>query len=192
MYNTNKALACKNGKPPVHTNLVSLVASVPSLIIAYRQIIKNKSACTLGAMLSFPRARKLNSFQRRLISSSANSPDGISYQLFKDTSELLKQGKNPWSASRRIYIDKPGQPDKKRPIPIPTFMDRVVQTSILKGLECTYSSWFEIQNRSFSFRSRKGVHDAIYGLTRGENKGLHIAIEGDIKGTYDNVNRSKF
>lgn len=55
-------------------------------------------------------------------------------------------------------------------------MDRVVQTSILRVLESIYEPWFEIQNRSFGFRSRKGVHDAIYSLTRTENKGLDIAI----------------
>lgn len=191
MYNTNKSAAENKGKPPVHTNIVSLVASIPALIVAYRQIRKNKGACTLGAMLSFHKARTLNPFQRRLISSTATSPDGISYQLFKDVSELLKQGKYPWGASRRLYIEKPGQPGSLRPITIPPFMDRVVQTSILKVLECIYEPWFEIQNRSFGFRSRKGVHDAIYALTRRENKGLFTAIEGDIKGAYNNVNRQK-
>jgi hypothetical protein len=146
---------------------------------------------TIGAMLSYHKTRVLNPLQRRLLSSTSNSPDGISYWHFKCTSDLLKQGKYPWGSSRRIYIDKPGQPDKKRPITIPPFMDKVVQTAILRVLEAIYEPWFEIQNRSFGFRQRKGVHDAIYALTRKENKGLYTAIEGDIKGAYDNVDREK-
>lgn len=119
MYNTNSVAVTKNDKPPIHTNLVSLVASVPALIVAYKKIIKNRGACTLGAMLSFHRSRTLNKFQRRLISSTANSPDEISYGIFKATSDLLKQGKYPWGASRRVYIDKPGQPGNLRPVTIP-------------------------------------------------------------------------
>jgi retron-type reverse transcriptase len=191
IYNTNIMAARKMSPPPKHTNLVSLAASIPNLIVAYRQIRSNKGAMTLGAMLSYHKTRVLNPLQRRLLSSTSNSPDGISYWHFKCTSDLLKQGKYPWGSSRRIYIDKPGQPDKKRPITIPPFMDKVVQTAILRVLEAIYEPWFEIQNRSFGFRQRKGVHDAIYALTRKENKGLHIAIEGDIKGAYDNVDREK-
>lgn len=189
IYNTNVMAARKMSPPPKHTNLVSLAASIPNLIVAYKQIRPNNM--TLGAMLSYHKTKVLNPLQRRLLSSTANSPDGISYWHFKYTSDLLKQGKYPWGSSRRIYIDKPGQPDKKRPITIPPFMDKVVQTNILRILEAIYEPWFDIQNRSFGFRPRKGVHDAIYALTRKENKGLHIAVEGDIKGAYDNVDRDK-
>jgi nicotine oxidoreductase len=191
IYNTNANAATNGHLPPIHSNLLSLVASIPSLIIAYRSIRKNKGATTLGAMLSFQRNRKLNPIQRRLMSSTTLAPDGLSYAIFKRTSDLLKQGKYPWGASRRIYIEKPGQPGKMRPLTIPPFMDRVVQTSILRTLESIYEPWFEIQNRSFGFRSKKGVHDAIYALTRQENKGLYTAIEGDIKGAYDNVDRTR-
>jgi hypothetical protein len=191
IYNTNMNTVTSNGPPPIHTNIMSLVASIPSLIVAYRKIRKNKGACTLGAMLSFHKTRTLNPLQRRLISSTANSPDKINYSIFKHTSELLKQGKYPWGASRRIYIQKPGQPGKLRPLTIPPFMDRVVQTSILGALEAIYEPWFEKRNISFGFRSRHGVHDAIYALTRRENKGLYMAIEGDIKEAYNNVDREK-
>lgn len=191
IYDSNVQAAQSNATPPTHTSLISLIASVPVLITAYNRIRGNKGSMTLGAMLSFHRNRNLNSAQRRFLSSIPNLPDGINYTTFKVCSDLLKKGLYPWGASRRIYIDKPGQPDKKRPITIPPFMDRVIQTAILTILEAIYEPWFEIQNRSFGFRKRKGVHDAIYSLTRRENKGMITAIEGDIKGAYDNVDRNK-
>lgn len=189
IYDKNAECAIKSQSPPVHSNLLSLVASIPILLLSYRKIRPNKGATTLGAMLSFSRLKVLKPYQRRFLSSTTLSPDGLSYKHFTATSTLLKQGKYPWGASRRVYIDKPGQPDKKRPITIPPFMDRIVQTAILQVLEAIYEPWFEMKNVSFGFRSRKGVHDAMYAIRRQENKGLFMAIEGDIKGAYDNVDR---
>lgn len=68
-------------------------------------------------------------------------------------------------------------------------MDRVVQSAIRTVLESIYEPWFERRNRSFGFRPNKGVHDAIYSIIRKENRGLYMAIEGDVKGAYDNVCR---
>lgn len=190
IYDSNVKAAVKGTLPPQHTNLMSLICSVPVLIISYHKIRKNRGATTLGAMLAFHKLRRLNPSQRRFISSTYRSPDGIKLSTFQNTALLLKQGEYPWGASRRIYMEKPGRPDSLRPITIPPFMDRVVQTAILTVLESIYEPWFEIQNRSFGFRQKKGVHDAIYGLTRLENKNLNMAIEGDIVGAYNNVNKA--
>ena len=70
-------------------------------------------------------------------------------------------------------------------------MDRVVQATILRVLEAIYEPWFDKLNRSFGFRPNKGCHDAIYNITRKETRGLTTAIEGDIKGAYDNVSKEK-
>ncbi len=70
-------------------------------------------------------------------------------------------------------------------------MDKVVQEGIRVILESIYEPYFEKMNRSFGFRPNKGTHDAIYGLTRINNTGMRIAIEGDIKAAYDKVNRKK-
>jgi retron-type reverse transcriptase len=191
IYNENKQKAEESQDPPIHTNLHSLIHSIPILITSYKKIRKNKGSTTLGAMLAFHKLQRLNPLQRKILSSTVNSPDGLSYSKFKTISNLLKQGKYPWGASRRIYIDKPGQPEKKRPLTIPPFMDRIIQTNILQILQSIYEPWFELQNVSFGFREKKGVHDAIYSLTKRENKGLYMAIEGDIQGAYDNVDREK-
>lgn len=133
----------------------------------------------------------LSPSQRRFISSTLSMPDGISLPRIKDACSLLKEGKYPWGTSRRVYIDKPGT-DKKRPVTIPPFMDRVIQHSIKTVLECVYEPFFEYLNCSFGFRTHKGCHDAIYSLTNPKTNGMNIAIEGDIKGAYDKVDRSIF
>lgn len=70
-------------------------------------------------------------------------------------------------------------------------MDRVIQTAILTVLESIYEPWFEMENRSFGFRQRKGVHDAIYNLIRRENSGMYTAIEGYIDSAYPSLRGDK-
>lgn len=76
-----------------------------------------------------------------------------------------------------------------RPITIPPFMDRIVQKAIDMVMQAIYEPWFEKRNRSFGFRPNKGCHDAMVALTGWHNNGMKYAIEGDIEGAYDNVDK---
>lgn len=189
IYKKNQKAAMGDSSIPKQSNLLYLISSIPMLLLAYRSIRSNKGANTLASHLSTGRLNTKNSTQRRFLSKTFKAPDGLTNTVFKTTTTLLRQGKYPWGASRRIYVDKPGQPGKLRPITIPPFMDRVVQSAIRIVLEAIYEPWFEKRNRNFGFRPNKGVHDAITVLTVKERSGLFTAIEGDIKGAYDNVNR---
>lgn len=102
---------------------------------------------------------------------------------------LLKKGQYVWGSSRRIWLPKPGIKDKKRPITIPPFMDKVIQKAITMVLEAIYEPYFELRNRSFGFRPNKGTHDAIIAVTSNFSSGKITAIEGDIEASYDTVNK---
>lgn len=190
IYRKNR-IAAGAGYDVKNRDLIGLVSSVPMLMTAYKTIRKNKGATTLAAQMCRNKFYNLDIEQRRFVTRSSRSPDGISRQVIETASRLLKQGKYPWGSSRRIYIDKPGQPDVKRPLTIPPFMDRVVQEAIRFVLEAIYEPYFEKRNRSFGFRVGKGCHDNIYCLTRSSNNSFHTAIEGDIKSAYDKVCRKK-
>lgn len=181
----------RQADPPINSNLLYLTSSVPMLITAYRKIRKNKGAMTPAWTISNDRHNRMNAQQKRLLIKGFKAPDGMSNKIFLLTSRLLRKGLYPWGASRRIYIDKPGQPGKLRPITIPPFMDRVVQAAITMVLQAVYEPYFEKRNRSFGFRPSKGVHDAIHALTNMKARGLTTAIEGDIQAAYDKVNRKK-
>lgn len=75
LYDTNRNAVLSGSKPPVHTNLVGLVASIPNLITAYARIRGNKGATTLGAMLSFIKLKSKNPFQRRFLSRTTSAPE---------------------------------------------------------------------------------------------------------------------
>jgi len=187
LYKKNKEAAFSGKDPPINSNLLYLVSSLPLLVTAYRKIRGNKGALTLAYTLSDDRYNRTNSWQKSYLNKTFRSPDGISKEILIETSRLLRKGEYPWGSSRRIYVDKPGRPGALRPITIPPFMDRVVQTAILMVLEAIYEPWFEKLNCSFGFRPRKGVHDAIYSLANNGSRGFFSAIEGDIKGAYDLV-----
>lgn len=190
LYKKNKEAAFSGKDPPINSNLLYLVSSLPLLTTAYRKIRGNKGALTLAYTLSEDRYNRTNSWQKSYLNKTFRSPDGISKEILIETSRLLRKGEYPWGSSRRIYVDKPGRPGALRPITIPPFMDRVVQTAILMVLEAIYEPWFEKLNCSFGFRPRKGVHDAIYSLANNGSRGFFSAIEGDIKGAYDLVCKS--
>lgn len=189
IFDKNMKSAFQEGEKPRHSNLLYLVSSVPLLMTSYKAVRKNKGALTKAWILSANRYNKLSGFQRSFLNKTFKSPDRVSNNIFQITSWLLRRGLYPWGASKRIYIDKPGQPGVLRPLTIPPFMDRVVQMAITMVLTAIYEPWFLKRNRSFGFRSRYGVHDAITVLTTYKARGLNIALEGDIKSAYDKVNR---
>jgi retron-type reverse transcriptase len=183
--------AVKLGMPVRNEKLLKLVAKPELLLLAYREIRGNKGSLTPAAMKSTQDINNMNPEQREIYFKSNIFPDGFSIQDIILTSRLLRKGLYPWGASSRIYIDKPGVKNKKRPITIPPFLDKVVQKSIELVLQSIYEPVFEARNRSFGFRPNKGVHDAIVAITCRKTNGMRVAIEGDIEAAYDTVDREK-
>nr|YP_010700507.1 putative group II intron reverse transcriptase/maturase mat7 [Strombomonas costata]WCH63646.1 putative group II intron reverse transcriptase/maturase mat7 [Strombomonas costata] len=195
IYEKNKKFAFKldnNTKEPINSDLINLVSDVSLLMVSYAKVRKNPGATTLAHQKSKAEYNKLNSEQKDLINRTDEGVDGIDMDLIKETSRLLRKGEYPWGTSRRIYIDKPGKPDAKRPITIPPFMDRVVQEAIKQVLVAIFEPYFDASHCSVGFRPNRSVHDAINILTNPyTSQGLTMALEGDIKAAYDKVNRKK-
>ena len=100
----------------------------------------------------------------------------------------LSLGNESWSPNqaRRIYISKSGKLEK-RPLGIqdPFFFEKVVQSSMLMVLEAIYEPIFS--KNSFGFRPGRGAHDALKSIEQTFD-GMIYAMQGNIKGMYDNVN----
>jgi retron-type reverse transcriptase len=190
LYNKNKEAALNN-TPVKNTNVLSIIAKPETLLIAYRAIKGNKGAMTKGATMSSEQFKQLNSNQKIAYFKSNIFPDEFSLQDVYVVSKLLRKGLYPWGSSSRVYVPKPGVKDKKRPITIPPFLDRIIQKAITLILEAIYEPEFEKLNRSFGFRSNKGVHNAIVAITSSYNTGMKTALEGDIEAAYDTVDKDK-
>lgn len=87
---------------------------------------------------------------------------------------------------KRVYIPKPGT-DKKRPLGIPAYEDKLVQGALAKILNAIYEQDF--LECSFGFRPNRGCHDALKVLDNIVNmRDIHYVVDTDIKGFFDNVN----
>ena len=88
-------------------------------------------------------------------------------------------------AVRRVYIPKPGS-EKKRPLGIPAFEDKIVQAGMTNVLNAIYEPVFK--KFSFGFRQGKSCHQAIAYLKKMiEIKDVNYIVDLDIKGFFDNI-----
>jgi RNA-directed DNA polymerase len=89
---------------------------------------------------------------------------------------------------RRVYIPKPGKKEK-RPLGIPTIIDRVVQECIRMVIEPILEAQFF--KHSYGFRPMRDADMALARTTtQVKHTGYHWIIEGDISKFFDNVNHS--
>ena len=89
---------------------------------------------------------------------------------------------------RRVYIPKPNS-DKKRPLGIPTVVDRVVQQAIARILTIEYDPLFS--EHSYGFRPNRDCHKAMAEALMYLNEGRTWIIDFDIEKYFDTVNHDK-
>jgi group II intron reverse transcriptase/maturase len=109
--------------------------------------------------------------------------DGMSISRIKQLIDALKNETYQPAPSRRIYIPKKN--GKKRPLGIPSFIDKLLQEVIRMMFEAIYEASFE--NSSHGFRLVRSCHTALTKVQKSFT-GVKWFIEGDIKGFFDNIN----
>ena len=151
-------------------NLVELIKRPENIMLAYRNLRKNSGSKTAGV-------------DKKTISDLNKWSD----------KKLVNhvQRKLDWyvpNAVRRVEIPKDN--GKKRPLGIPTIMDRLIQQCILQVLEPICEAKFF--KRSNGFRPTHSAENAIAQAERMiQNIGCYYVIDIDIHGFFDNVNHGK-
>jgi RNA-directed DNA polymerase len=135
----------------------------------------------------------LESSHRYLARNRAAGVDGLTKEEYgqnlkhniEGLVERLKQKSYRPQPVKRVYIPKPGS-DKKRPLGIPAYEDKLVQSALVRVLNCIYEQDFE--NLSFGFRPGRSAHDALKALNYVINKkNVNYVVDADIKGFFDHV-----
>ena len=92
------------------------------------------------------------------------------------------------SPTRRVWIPKPGR-DEKRPLGIPTILERAKQSLVKLALEPEWEALFEPS--SYGFRPGRCCQDAITHIQLSINSKAKYVLDADISKCFDRINHSK-
>ena len=160
----------KSKKNCKFTDLLSIITSEENIKLAYRNIKKNHGSKTAGT-------------------------DGKTIQDLEkwQTETLINHIRKKLEyyepqAIRRVEIPKPN--GKKRPLGIPTIMDRLIQQCIYQILEPIAEAKFH--ERSNGFRPNRSTENAIAQVYKMvQTQQLYYLVDIDIKAFFENVQHGK-
>ena len=152
-------------------NLMELITDDRNVLLAYRNIKRNKGSMTPGT--------NFNNILKLAETEPQHLIEYVKERLIYYKPEPVK----------RVEIPKDGG-TKTRPLGIPCIEDRLIQQCIKQVLEPICEAKFH--NHNYGFRPNRSTHHAISRMTSLANiNHLHYVVDIDIKGFFDNVNHGK-
>jgi len=152
-----------------YTHLLTQRSRASKVLAVYHVTVENQGKYTAG-------------IDGECLDKHASKPEKDRHRL-----ELLRRinvKKKP-SPVKRVYIDKGN--GKKRPLGIPTLLDRMIQDLLRMALEPIAE--YHFNGNSYGFRPKRSGHDAIAHLFTklAQRRSPQWVIEGDIKGCFDHI-----
>lgn len=134
-------------------------------------------------------------FKRVKANKGSHGIDGMKVdellQYLKENGDSLRQslleGSYKPNPVRRVEIPK--SPKEKRPLGIPTAVDRVIQQAIAQILNPIFEEKFS--DNSYGFRPNRSAHQAILKCKEYMDKGYKWAVDIDLEKYFDTVNHDK-
>lgn len=152
------------------TGILEIVASEPNIVTAIHKIKANKGSKTAGV-------------DKKVMDD----------YLSKDYDKVIKEVQQKLhnykpQPVRRVWIPKPGK-SERRPLGIPTIIDRIIQECVKNVIEpIAEAQFFE---HSYGFRPMRSADMAIARIKRiNFTAKCYWVVEGDIKGFFDNIDHN--
>jgi group II intron reverse transcriptase/maturase len=148
--------------------LMEVILTKENLNRAYKKVVSNKGASGIDEITVSELGNYIRENQEAIISSLRNRtyyPKPV----------------------RRVYIPKSN--GKKRPLGIPTALDRTIQQAVAQPITDIYEKVFS--EYSYGFRPNRSCHDAIKQALEYLNGGSEWVIDLDIEQFFDQVNHDK-
>lgn len=169
MYNAT-IVATQKGEAPAFKGILEVVQSEVVVVSAIHKLKANKGSMTAGV--------------------DGKTINDILTKDYNETVEMIKQKLRHYKPDeiRRVYIPKAGKKEL-RPLGIPTIIDRIIQQCLKIVIEPIFEAQFF--KHSYGFRPMRDAKQAIERAVFVQNRTkCYWAVEGDIKGFFDNVNHT--
>lgn len=165
-----------------------------SLTIEKQQDAENKYANGLFERI-IDRNNLNEAFKKVKANKGSHGIDGMKVdellQYLRENGASLRQslleGSYKPNPVRRVEIPKPD--GKKRPLGIPTAVDRVIQQAIAQVLNPIFEKKFS--DNSYGFRPNRSAHQAILKCKEYMDEGYRWAVDIDLEKYFDTVNHDK-
>jgi len=150
---------------PSGNNLLEQIFSTENVHEAWRRVRANKGAAGIDNI-------KVTDF-----------PD-MYRPKWGEIKQSLMEGTYTPSPVLRVEIPKPD--GSKRPLGIPTVLDRLIQQSIAQVLSRIFDPGFS--THSYGFRPGRSGHQAVRAMQRYIREGYNVAVDMDLSKFFDKVN----